>query len=223
MRGRKKLPLETLQPYLLDPLPDPPRRWTQEDLCALFGRQAPVELEIGFGKGFFLVCAAQARPEVNYLGVEIDRGLELYVAGRIAKRGLRNVRLIRADARVLVRDYLADDVLAAMHVYFPDPWWKKRHAKRRLFSPEFARQCARVLVPGGALHIASDVEDYFGAVCRSLRDAGLEEQPPVAWPEQWSQHVIPAPDMQGYLSNFARKAALAGRPVRQARFVKLGS
>src|SRR5438445_7250492 len=116
---------------------------------------------VGFGKGLFLLNSAQARPAVNFVGIEIARKYQLFTATRIAKRRLQNVRLARADAREFLRDFIADGSCQAVHVYFPDPWWKKRHLKRRVFTPEFAVQCERVLKTGGRLYVVTDVEDYF--------------------------------------------------------------
>lgn len=165
MRKGKRLPLEDLAPCLLELPADP----VLLDLPALFGSSNPVELEVGFGKGTFLVAAAQANPDINYLGLEIDRGLELYVANRIMNRNLTNVRLIKGDARFVLRDYLPQESLQAIHVYFPDPWWKKRHKKRRVFTSEFAAQCERVLCVGGRLFLATDVEEYFGVMTQLLK------------------------------------------------------
>jgi len=208
----KKLPLETLAPYLVARA-DPPQLFAWE---TLFGNAHPVELEVGFGKGMFLIAAATAHPEINYLGIEIDRGLQLYTAGRLAKRGLANVKLLQGDARLVLRDQVPADSLRAIHLYFPDPWWKARHKKRRVFTPEFARQCGRTLSPGGQLHIATDVAEYFEVMQECLRVAGglsaVAPQP---------RHP-PAHEMD-YQTNFERKAGLQGRPVWRASYQKPGS
>ena len=97
---------------------------------------------------------------MNFLGIEIARKYQLFTATRLAKRGLRNVRLAKADARPFLRDHVTSGSCHALHIYFPDPWWKKRHVKRRLFTPEFLTQCERVLESAGRLHVVTDVEDY---------------------------------------------------------------
>ncbi len=205
MRTPRRLPLEDLQPYLL-PVPDPVRRL---DLRAVFGNDRPVEIEVGFGKGLFLLTAAQARPDMNFLGVEIERKYQLFTATRIAKRGLGNVRLVRADARHFLRDCVADQGVDAVHVYFPDPWWKKRHHKRRVFTPEFAAECRRVLRPGGRLHVATDVEEYFEII------TGLVAQLPDLARLPDAPQEMPVSD-QDYRTNFERKSAQQGRPMYRA-------
>src|SRR5262249_23081447 len=130
----------------------------------------PLEIEIGFGKGAFLLDQATKHPERNYLGIEIDRGLQLYVATRVAKRALPNVRLVGTDARRYLTDCLKFESATAVHVYFPDPWWKRRHRKRRVFTAELAEQCERILFPEGKLHIATDVEEYFFIMQRTVAE-----------------------------------------------------
>ena len=153
MRRTNRLPLEQLSPYLLE-VPEEARALTWRDV---FGNDHPIEIEVGFGKGLFLVTSALAQPDVNFVGIEIMRKYQLFTATRMAKRGLKNVRLAKADARLLLRDRVAAGSVQAMHVYFPDPWWKKRHHKRRVFTAQFARECERVL-HGRPMHIATDVE-----------------------------------------------------------------
>jgi tRNA (guanine-N7-)-methyltransferase len=205
VRHRARLPLEDLAPYLL-PLPDPP---TPLDWSVMFGNDHPVELEVGFGKGLFLLNAALAHPEVNFAGVEIVRKYQLFTATRMAKRVLHNVRLAWGDACAFLRDHVPAASLGAVHVYFPDPWWKKRHHKRRVFTPEFAALCQRALRPGGRLHVATDVEEYFGLMCEALAPLdGLRPLPP-------------APGVDGHRTNFERKAREQGRSVYRAVYERL--
>jgi tRNA (guanine-N7-)-methyltransferase len=209
VRKGKRLPLEALQPYLLA-RPEEPILFNWSDV---FGNDHPVELEVGFGKGTFLVETAQSHPEINYVGIEIDRGLQLYVATRIAKRQLHNVRLLCGDARLVLRDHVPAALLQAVHVYFPDPWWKKRHRKRRVFTAEFAAECERVLQPGGRLHFASDVEEYFGVITQLVAERPAMKR--IETPE-----VEPlVPSVEG-VTNFQRKALAQGRSVGRAVFEK---
>jgi len=123
VRRVSRLSLEELAPYLCQ-VPDPP---IPLDWSALFANDHPVEIEIGFGQRIVPIDLAQANPAVNYLGVEIERKHQLFTANRIAKRNLRNVRLAKADGRLFLRDFVIADSVQAVHVYFPDPWWKQRH------------------------------------------------------------------------------------------------
>jgi len=131
------------------------------DPAALFPGRAPVELEVGSGKGLFLSTASAATPDRNFLGAEISVGYARLCAARLAARGADNARIVQGDATFLVRALLPDACLAGMHVYFPDPWWKARHRKRRVLSPAFLEHAGRTLSPGGTLHVWTDVEEYF--------------------------------------------------------------
>src|SRR5262249_50332786 len=131
------------------------------DWRTVFGNDNPVEVEIGFGKGLYLVRVAQESPATNFLGIEVVRKYQLFTATRLAKRGLRNVRLALADARWFLKARVPPASLQAIHVYYPDPWWKKRHHKRRVFTAEFAAACERCLRPGGRLYVVTDVAEYF--------------------------------------------------------------
>jgi len=211
VRSRKKLPLEELAPFLL---PDVPRGTTGPTIVwrDLFGNDNPVEIEVGFGKGLFLATAAAARPNTNFFGVEIVRKYQLYAATRLAKRRLTNVRVACADGRALLQERVAPQSVQAVHIYFPDPWWKARHRRRRVFTPEFAHTAGAVIRPGGQLLIATDVEAYFGIMTQIVRDIGgafrdLPSPPPTE----------PTHDMD-YLTNFERKFRKEGRPIYRAAY-----
>jgi len=202
VRRAKRLPLDELAPYLLSP-PESPQRINWR---LVFGNDHPVELEVGFGKGLFLLNACQACPEVNFLGIEILRKYQLYAAARFAKRGFKNVRLVKGDAREFLRDCVADESFRAIHVYFPDPWWKKRHLKRRLFTVDFAVQCERTLQIGGRLYVISDVGDYFAVIKELLQQHTQLKLLPPPDPKE------PAHDLD-YLTNFERKFRKEGRAI----------
>lgn len=125
-----------------------------------FDKPAPVNMEIGFGNGENLVAMAAAAPDQNFLGIEVHEPGVGHCLLRIEEAGATNVRLIRHDAIEVLRDWLADHSLARVNLYFPDPWHKKRHHKRRIVQPEFTRLLARKLQPGGILHIVTDWPDY---------------------------------------------------------------
>lgn len=131
------------------------------DLPALFANDHPVELEIGCGKGAFLLRQAREHPERNYLGIEWANQFYKFAADRMARWGLANVRVMRCDAKPFVMERLPDACLMALHVYHPDPWPKRRHRKRRLLQADFAAAAVRVLRPAGRFAVQSDHAEYF--------------------------------------------------------------
>lgn len=137
-------------PYVAAPL----------DFAALFGRSAATILEIGCGMGETTAAIAAAHPQNNYIGVEVHAPGVGSLLKEIATRELANLRVIRHDAVEVVRDMIPESSLAGIHIYFPDPWPKKRHHKRRLIQPAFVALLASRLAPGGYLHCATDWEDY---------------------------------------------------------------
>ena len=130
------------------------------DFAAVFGRRAPVVVEIGSGMGETTVDIAAAHPDTDYLAIEVHAPGVGALLRRVAERGLGNVRVVQHDAVEVLRDMVPPASLAAIHVFFPDPWPKKRHHKRRLVQPEFAALAASRLAPGGRLHAATDWQEY---------------------------------------------------------------
>lgn len=153
-RGQQRA-LERLGPEYCIELPEAPL-----DLDAVFGRSAPRALEIGFGMGEALAAMAAARPEWDFLGVEVYPPGVGRLLQAIEEQGLGNVRICPEDAVELVRHGLPPASMAAVYVFFPDPWHKKRHHKRRLIQPGFVERLAPVIEPGGILHLATDWEPY---------------------------------------------------------------
>ena len=145
------------------------------DLRAAFGRAAPTVLEIGFGMGETTAAIAQAHPEINYLGVEVHSPGVGSLLKRIDALGLANVRIVQHDATEVVQHMLAAGTLDGVHVFFPDPWPKKRHHKRRLLQPPFVALLASRLKPGGILHVATDWRDYAEEVLAILAAEPLLE------------------------------------------------
>lgn len=142
-------------------LRDAPRPWRWPDI---FGDERPVEVEIGTGNGTFLVDAALRSPERGFLGVEVSKKFFTKALKRAAREGAANVRMVLADASHLVSNYVPKASVEAYHIYFPEPWPKARHEKRRLFKPELVASLAETLRSGGHLLVATDVADYFETI-----------------------------------------------------------
>jgi len=179
------------------------------DPATLFPEPLPVEMEVGSGKGLFLATASAATPRRNFLGVEISGGYARLCAGKLAARRAANARIIHGDATHLVRGMLPDACLAGMHVYFPDPWWKARHRKRRVLSDAFLPHAGRVLAHGGILHVWTDVEEYFREAMAAAHATGLFAAPR-------EEDVQPAEHDLDYRTHFERRTRLAGEPVWRA-------
>ena len=130
------------------------------DLDRQFGRSAPKILEIGFGMGETTAAIAQRNPENDYLGVEVHTPGVGSLLNRIADLGLRNVSIIQHDAVAVLRDMIAPAALDGVHIFFPDPWPKKRHHKRRMIQPPFVALLVSRLKPGATVHVCTDWEDY---------------------------------------------------------------
>ncbi len=202
---KKPAPTVDLSTHLLvlSDLPEP------LDPRSLFPADQPVELEVGSGKGLFLRSASAASPTTNFLGIEIAAGYARMCAGRLAIVGATNARIIHGDAQRLVRSTLPESSLAAIHVYFPDPWWKARHRKRRVLCEPFLEHAARVLVPEGRLHIWTDVEEYFVEAMEAARQTGRFGAPN-------EEPARPAEHDLDYRTHFERRTRLAGQPVWRA-------
>ena len=180
---------------------------------ALFGREAPLELEVGSGKGLFLRTAGAARPDTDFLGVEIAVKYARFAAAGLMKAGLPNAIVVQGDALRLLAEYLPDDALHAVHVYFPDPWWKKRHKKRRVMRETLLGDVERTLRPGGSLHFWTDVEEYF-LTSLELIAAHTKLLGPMAVAEQHSEHDL------DYRTHFERRGRQHEEPVYRAEFRK---
>ena len=147
--------LQTLGPQFL--LPYAP---ALVDWDAQFGRQAPRVLEIGFGMGQATALIAAARPDVDFIGVEVHQPGVGALLREIGLQDLRNLRLVQHDAVDVLQHMVAPASLAGLHIYFPDPWHKKRHNKRRLIQPAFVAKLVRTLASGAYLHCATDWQPY---------------------------------------------------------------
>ncbi len=184
------------------------------DFARIFGRAGPVHIEIGSGKGTFLVAQAKAQPEVNFLGIEWARKFYRHAVDRIGRWGLRNVRILRAEAATFLREAVPADSVDCFHVYFPDPWPKKRHRKRRFLQSANLEVLIRCLKPGGEIRIATDHADYFEQIRQVTSAYGgtLQE----------IEFARPAAAREGELTgtNYERKYVRQSRPIYTAAFRK---
>jgi tRNA (guanine-N7-)-methyltransferase len=182
------------------------------DLAGWFGRPAPLLVEIGSGMGETTAALAAAVPDVNYLAVEVFRPGLAQLLMRADALGLTNLRLLRGDAVVLLREHVAPGSLSGVRVFFPDPWPKARHHKRRLVTPEFVALVASRLAPGGVLHLATDWEHYAEQMLAACRAAPLLRNLS-DHPDGWTPRPVWRP-----VTKFEQRALAAGRPVRDLTF-----
>jgi tRNA (guanine-N7-)-methyltransferase len=152
-----------------------PYRVAPIDYAAVFGRSAPVVLEIGCGMGDTTAKIASTLAETDFIGIEVHGPGVGNLCKLVSELGLRNLRVMQHDATEVVRDMIAPASLAGIHVYFPDPWPKKRHHKRRILQPAFVAELAQRLAPGGYLHCATDWEEYAQFMLETLSAEPLLE------------------------------------------------
>jgi len=212
MRKRShQVALTRLQPDVTAFLPEElPQPW---DSRILFQRQAPLELEIGSGRGLFITQAAAAMPEHDFLGIEISKKYAKHCAALIATRQLSNAVMVCGDAQAVLRDNIPDQSLAAVHIYFPDPWWKRRHRKRRIVCEPVVGLVHQKLIPGGQLHFWTDVEEYFLAGLQSIANVPGFDGP-------FEVDVHAAEHDFDYRTHFERRTRLHGEPVFRSLFEK---
>ncbi|MDO4551480.1 MAG: tRNA (guanosine(46)-N7)-methyltransferase TrmB [Planctomycetia bacterium] len=188
--------------------PQLPQPW---DLCAIFPEhpEAPLEVEVGSGKGHFLRAATRQFPEHHFLGVEIAPKYAAYCAAHLIRENIMNAAMISADAMQVFRERLPGNSIYAVHVYFPDPWWKKRHRKRRIMRLEFIREVERCLIPGGKLHFWTDVQEYFDSTLEMMAAESILEGP-------YSLNV----EEETWRTHFEKRTLLEARPVFRTYFTK---
>jgi tRNA (guanine-N7-)-methyltransferase len=191
-----------------------PRSDTHWNLTKEFGREAETVVEIGFGMGASLLLMAQAQPEINFIGIEVHQaGIGGLVAG-IHDGGIHNVRVAPFDAVEAFKNCIPDGTLLGVQIFFPDPWPKKKHQKRRLVQPEFIHILATKIKPGGFLHCATDWEDYAKQMLVVLQAEALLVN---AEPEGG---FIPRPERRP-LTKFEQRGNKLGHGVWDLMFVRL--
>jgi len=178
----------------------------------IFGNDNPVELEIGMGKGTFLKDQAKARPEVNFFGIEWANWYWKYASDRLRRNACTNARTVRAEAGFFLREFIADASISVLHIYFPDPWPKARHQKRRLVQDAFMPVVERILVPGGRLQVVTDHEEYFQQIEAVVKKSNLKIV----------EYNQPGSAGEGEFvgTNFERKYKREGRPFYALAAVK---
>jgi len=190
-----------------DELPQP---WNDD---ILFGRTIPLELEIGSGKGLFISKAAGQYPGHNFIGIEISLKYARFSAARLIRQNLTNALIVCGDAALVLQNIIPNDTLAAVHVYFPDPWWKRAHRKRRILRTDVMQLIESRLVSGGSLHFWTDVEEYFISTLDLLAKT-TALQGPFDVPEQVAE------DDMDYRTHFERRTRLHGEKVFRTIFRK---
>lgn len=173
------------------------------DFAAVFGRRAPVVLEIGFGMGDATASIAASHPEIDFIGVEVHEAGVGALLRRIGEHGLDNLRIVQHDAVEVLQHMLPPDSLAGVHVFFPDPWHKKRHHKRRLIQPPLVALLASRLAAGGTLHCATDWQDYADQMLQVLGQC--------PWLENSVEGFAPRPPMRPMTRFEARGLRLGHR------------
>lgn len=192
--------MTNLEPF--DPELVPGQLQIPSDWKAVFGREAPLIVEVGCGGGRFIIGQAEATPNADFIAVEPAGKYFGKLKARVAKRRLSNLRVFRTDAVDLIASCFPDHCVDTYHVYFPDPWPKDRHHKRRIFSDYFCAQLRRTLKPDGVLMFATDHAEYLSVLMPSLR-AALDV---TMHPEPWED----APEGR---TNFEIKYIKQGRPI----------
>ena len=191
--------------------PTPPL--TPPTWAEIFDNPNPVEVEIGPGKGGFLMDLARNTPERNFFGIEVSARRAFRIARLIERDGPPNAIVIRADFGCLVRTFIHPESVAVYHWYFPDPWWKTRHHRRRLIQPNFPQAVTRTLEPGGKILFASDVKDYFDDIVEQFNT--LPELTQFSWQRDQLTHRGRA-----IITDFERKYRQQGRPIYYTGFQK---
>ncbi|HEY6137400.1 MAG TPA: tRNA (guanosine(46)-N7)-methyltransferase TrmB [Thermoanaerobaculia bacterium] len=177
------------------------------DFAALFGNGHRIVLEIGSGKGRFLISSAMEQPDVNFVGIEKSLHYHRVIAERVRKRSLTNVRLINFDAFPVLQTMIPDASVAEVHIYFPDPWPRKREQKRRIIRAEVMVELRRVLVDGGSGIYVTDHSEYFEAAAPVIEQFFRAER------------RVPGPD-DPPRTNYEAKYRAEGRPIYEVRFRK---
>jgi tRNA (guanine-N7-)-methyltransferase len=187
-----------------------PTPWGSE---IIFGCSAPLELEIGSGKGLFLSRVANQLPEHNFIGIEISPKYARFSAARLCNRKNHNAVIVCGDAASILKEQIPNNFLEAVHVYFPDPWWKRAHRKRRILRLEVLQLIEQRLRPNGIFYFWTDVEEYFLSTL-NLLTTGTSLLGPFDVPEKEAEHDL------DYRTHFERRTRLHNEKVYRTSFRK---
>ncbi len=196
---------------------DLPNPW--ENAASLFTADQPLEIEVGSGKGLFIRRATARQPDHNFLGIEIAYQYARFSAANLVRDGRENGVMMAGDALKVFSELVPDASLEAVHVYFPDPWWKARHRKRRVLNEAFLNDVGRTLRVGGKLHFWTDVKEYYDTTLELIdemraSEKGLPLDGPHPVEEPPSEHDL------DYHTHFERRTRQNEEPVYRSEFVK---
>ncbi|WP_437223879.1 tRNA (guanosine(46)-N7)-methyltransferase TrmB [Planctomicrobium sp. SH661] len=181
------------------------------DWATFFGNDNPVEIDVGCGRGLFLFHASAANPNINYLGIELDYKEGRRGARRLQKLQAPNVRVLGGDVFYAFKKFITPHSVEAIHVYFPDPWWKRKHRGRRVFNDQFVDLAAGLIRHQGLLHSWTDVEEYFGVI------SGLMDHHPEFVTLPPPEERAPEDDMD-YQTSYERKKRRLGLPIYRGKW-----
>ena len=187
-----------------------PEKWDIQDL---FSADNPLEIELGIGKGLFLRRTAVENPKRNFIGLEIRKKYAMYSAIRLERNGVANAVIIQGDGLLFCNKYIPTAAVHAVHVYFPDPWWKQKHHKRRVLNASFLSDVVRILKPEGKLHFWTDVRDYFDSTLELISQFDELIGPHDVQEQQ------PEFDMD-YRTHFERRTRKHNESVYRSEFVR---
>jgi tRNA (guanine-N7-)-methyltransferase len=183
-----------------------------QDWAAVFGRQAPLEVEIGSGQGGFALDHSAAHPEVNFIAFEVRRKFARETAEKGRKRGIGNLRCFAADAKVILPRQFAPQSVDVFHIQFPDPWWKKKHHDRRLVEDEFSILLYNLLRVDGLLEVRTDVEGRGVEMAAALEAVGFVNRFGPGQLAPYDPSEVPSSRERGYLAR--------GQPVYRYKFTR---
>ncbi len=180
---------------------------------SFFENDGPLHFEMGSGKGLFLQTMSKAHPEDNFVGIEQAQKYARFSAYRLAKADAKNAIMFQGDGLRFFTEFLGDSIAESVHVYFPDPWWKDRHRKRRVLKESFVKDVQRVLKPGCRLHFWTDVKEYYDVTLELIAEVSTLDGPHPVQPKD-ATHTL------DYRTHFERRTRLRELPVYRAEYIK---